>query len=223
MPPIGRDNPPDLAPAHLGAVELDPEPGEGFEIEDAEIVGADIAGTEARSGRINHAKMVGLRAAATVLRDLWLVDVAAEALDASNGDWRGALLRRAELRGSRLTGLALNEAELTDVLLHDCKLDYANLRGAALSRVTFSDCVLLDTDFGGAKLVSVRFEGCVLEGTDFSRAEMTDVDLRGSDLSQLGGDVAGLRGAIVDSAQLIDLAHHLAAATGLRVEDRDAD
>jgi hypothetical protein len=67
----------------------------------------------------------------------------------------------------------------------------------------------------------VRFQGCSLQGTDFSRAEMTEVDLRGSDLSQLGGEVAALRGAIVDTAQLIDLAHPLAAAAGLKVEDGD--
>jgi uncharacterized protein YjbI with pentapeptide repeats len=219
MPPIGRDNPPDLSPQHLSAVELDPDPGDGFEVQDAEIVGADIAAAEARSGRIVHATIEGLRAADAALRDLWLVDVAAAALDASNGDWRGATVRRVELRGSRLTGTTLIEAELTDVLLHDCKLDYANLRGATLDRVTFSDCVLLDTDFGGATLNSVRFEGCTLQGTDFTRATMTAVDLRDSDLSELGGDVAGLRGATIDSSQLIDLAHRLAAGVGVRVED----
>jgi uncharacterized protein YjbI with pentapeptide repeats len=194
MPPIGRDNPPDLAPAHLSAIELDPDPGDGFELEDVEIVGADIGGAESRSGRIEHATIEGLRAADAMLRDLWAVDVAAAALDASNGDWRGATLRRVELRGSRLTGTTLIEAELTDVLLHDCKLDYANLRGATLDRVTFSDCILLDTDFAGATLSSVRFEGCKLQGTDFTRATMTEVDLRDSDLAELGGDRGGDRG-----------------------------
>jgi uncharacterized protein YjbI with pentapeptide repeats len=216
---IGRDNPPDLAPEHLTTTELDPEPGSEFVVEDAELVGVDISGAEARSGRIVHATIDGFRAADAMLRDLRLVDVAAESLDASNGDWRGATLRRVELRGSRLTGLALIEAELEDVLLHDCKLDYANLRAASLTRVTFSDCVLLDADFGGARLDSVRFEGCDLQGTDFGRAEMAEVDLRGSDLSRLGGDVAALRGATVDSAQLIDLAPRLASAAGLKVEN----
>ena len=50
---IGRDNPPDLAPEHLGATTLE-EPEDGFEVEDAELVGVDIAGVEARSGRIVH-------------------------------------------------------------------------------------------------------------------------------------------------------------------------
>ena len=48
---------------------------------------------------------------------------------------------------------------------------------------------------------------------------MTEVDLRGSDLSALGGDVAALRGAIVDSSQLIDLVRPLATATGIKVDD----
>lgn len=155
MPPIGRDNPPDLAPEHLVATELEAEPQAGFLAEDAEILGADISGARARSGRIVHARIEGLRAAEAVLRDLRLIDVIAEGIDASNADWRGATLRRVELRG-----------------------------------------------------------------TDFSRAEMAEVDLRGSDLSALGGDVAALSGAIVDSTQLIDLAPRLATAAGIKVEDR---
>jgi uncharacterized protein YjbI with pentapeptide repeats len=131
MSTIGRDNPPDLAPEHLAPTELEREPEEGFVAEDAEIVGADIVGAEARSGRIVHARIEGLRAADAVLRDLRLIDV----------------------------------------------------------------------------------------GTDFSRAEMAEVDLRGSDLSELGRDVAALRGAIVDSSQLIDLARPLAAAAGIKVEN----
>jgi uncharacterized protein YjbI with pentapeptide repeats len=219
VPEIGRDNPPDLAPAHLVPTELGPDPEPGFLVEDAEILDADIGGShEARSGRIVHARVDGLRAAGAVLRDLRLVDVVGEGIDASNGDWRGASLRRVELRGSRFTGVTLIEADLEDLLLHDCKLDYANLRGAALRHVTFSGCVLLDADFGGATLESVRFEACALRGTDFSRATMTEVDLRGSDLSELSGDVSALRGAIVDTAQLIDLAGRLATAAGIRVE-----
>jgi hypothetical protein len=44
-------------------------------------------------------------------------------------------------------------------------------------------------------------------------------DLRGSDL-RLGGDVAALRGAIVDTGQAIDLAPRMAVSLGLRVIDR---
>ena len=67
--------------------------------------------------------------------------------------------------------------------------------------------------FGGATLAGVRFDHCHLEETDFNGAELTDVDLRGSDL-RLGGDVAALRGAIIDTGQAIDLAPRMAASLG---------
>jgi uncharacterized protein YjbI with pentapeptide repeats len=216
-PPEVSPAPPDLAPAHL-------EPhaelllGAGLTIEDAEVerLGAE---SEAGSGRIVHARIASGELGAAKLRDLRLVDVVAERLDAANGDWRGASLSRVELRGCRFTGLGLTEATLEDIVLDDCKLDLANFRGARFERVVFRDCVLTAADFGGATLAEVRFDHCHLEETDFNGTELTDVDLRGSDL-RLGGDVAALRGAIIDTGQAIDLAPRMAASLGLRVIDR---
>jgi uncharacterized protein YjbI with pentapeptide repeats len=142
----------------------------------------------------------------------------AEHLDAANGDWRGASLSRVELRGCRFTGLGLTEATFEDVVLHDCKLDLANFRGARLERVVFRDCVLTAADFGGATLADASFDHCHLEETDFDGTELINVDLRGSDL-RLGGDVAALRGAIIDTGQAIDLAPRMAASLGLRIID----
>jgi uncharacterized protein YjbI with pentapeptide repeats len=167
LPPEVSPAPPDLAPEHL-------EPHAeillraGLTIEDAEIerLGAE---REAGSGRIVHALVASGELGAARLRDLLLVDVVADHLDAANGDWRGASLSRVELRGCR-----------------------------------FAD---------------VRFDHCHLEETDFNGTELTNVDLRGSDL-RLGGNVAALRGAIIDTGQAIDLAPRMAASLGLQVIDR---
>jgi hypothetical protein len=129
--------PPDLAPEHLepqAEILLRP----GLTIEDAEV-GRLRAEGEAGSGRIVHARIASGELGAARLRDLRLVDVVAEQLDAANGDWRWASLSRVELRGS---------------------------------------------------------------------------DLR------LGGDIAALRGAIIDTGQAIELATRMAASLGLRVIDR---
>jgi uncharacterized protein YjbI with pentapeptide repeats len=217
QPPEVSPAPPDLAPEHLephAEVLLRP----GLAIEDAEVerLGAE---EEAGSGRIVHARIGSGELGAARLRDLRLVDVVAERLDAANGDWRGASLSRVELRGCRFTGLGLIEATLEDIVLDDCKLDLANFRGARLERVVFRDCVLTAADFGGATLEGVRFDHCHLEETDFNGTGLADVDLRGSDL-RLGGDVAALRGAIIGTGQAIDLAPRMAASLGLRVIDR---
>lgn len=209
--------PPDLAPEHL---EPHPEMvlGSGLAIEDAEIERL-VAEREAWSGRIVHARIASGEIGAARLRDLHLVDVVAERLDAANSDLRGASFTRVELSGCRFTGLGLTQATLQDVVLDDCKLDLANFRAARLERVVFRDCVLTAADFGGARLEEVRFDRCRLEETDFNGAELTNVDLRGSDL-RLGGDIAALRGAIIDTGQVIELAPRMAASLGLRVIDR---
>jgi len=84
--------------------------------------------------------------------------------------------------------------------------------------------VLRDADFGGAKLTRVRFPGCTLSDADFTKVTCTDVDLRGA---ALGGDgTAGiragydsLRGARIDTLQLMTLAPLLAHHLGIAVEE----
>ncbi len=214
-PEVSPD-PPDLAPEHLEArAEVLLEPG--IAVEDAEI-GRLAAEAEAGSARIVHARIAAGDLGDARLRDLRLVDVAAETIGAANGDWRGAFLNRVALSGCRFTGLGLVEATLQDVRFGDCKLDLANFRGATLERVVFHDCVLTGTDFAGATLTKVHFDHCRLEETDFNGSDLTDVDFRGSDLRP-GGDVAALRGAIVDTGQAIELAPRMAESLGLRVID----
>jgi uncharacterized protein YjbI with pentapeptide repeats len=181
-------------------------------------IAAEELESDAGAGRIEESELADVDFGASKLRSLDLVDVRAERLAAANGDWGGATLRRVELRACRLTGLDLAEARLEDVVLSDCKLDYANLRNSVIENVSFEDCVLRAADFQGARLRAVRFSGCQLIETDFSRAAFEAVDLRGSELA-LAGSVLGLRGAIVDSPQLVELARAMAAELGIEIRD----
>lgn len=193
-------------PAKIGATQgpegeltevtaIDPEVRE---IEEAHLVGADCDGEK--------------------LRGLRLVDVEAERLAAANGDWGGGLLRQTRLREARLTGLSLADAKLEDAHFIGCKLDFANFRFATIEHTTFEDCILDNADFQGAQLYAVHFDGCQLTGTDFTKATLSHVDLRGSELA-LGGSLLGLRGAIVDSLQLMDLSRPLAHELGIVVKE----
>jgi len=197
--PIGATEEPDLADEEertLDAVAL---------VADRELDGIALAPVA-----LDDADMRGLR----------LRDVRAEALSATSGDWRSASLLRVELREARLTGLDLGEARLREARFRGCKLDYVNFRHAEIEYVSFEDCVLAQADFQGARLDSVRFEGCQLAAAHFTKATLSRVDLRGSELAGLGGSLLGLRGAVVDSLQLIDLAPQLAAELGIAVEER---
>jgi uncharacterized protein YjbI with pentapeptide repeats len=93
-----------------------------------------------------------------------------------------------------------------------------NFRGGELTEVTFENCVLRDAEFGGATLRQVSFGGSTLAGADFAKATCTEVDLRGAELGITGGYDA-LRGATIDSVQLVSLAPLLARHLGIIVAD----
>jgi len=214
---IGATRAPDVVSAALEWVEVERLEAD-FELERVRIAGAGLAGAEAGSGRLSEAQLEDVDLDGSRLRGLALVDVLGDRVGAANGDWRGATLRRVALDGSRLTGLDLGETHLEDANLRDCKLDYVNFRGAAIENATFSGCVLDGADFQGARLRAVRFEDCRLGGADFSRAGLEAVDFRGSQLA-LAGSLLGLRGAIVDPLQLMELSRPLAAELGIEVRD----
>ena len=162
------------------------------------------------------------------------------------GRMRRARLSDVWVGDTRLVGLDLAESSLTDVwfsgcvlagvqafalatrrvTFRDCKLDSVNFRESRLTDVLFEDCVLRDVDFGGAKLTPVRFGGCTLSSTDFTKVTCTDVDLRRAKLGAgAPGDVGiragfdSLRGARIDSLQLMTLAPLLAHHLGITVEE----
>ncbi len=190
---------------------------EGLTLEGAELPDADARG-------------------ATLLDPVW------SAVEVPGGDWEATTWRGAQLRSCRFlgTGLARSQwvgsslqgcvlagcellrASLRGVRLVDCRLDSVNLRSAVLEDVVFDSCVLGDLDLGGARLRRVSFPGCRIERLDLTRADLAQVDLRGSSL-HLSRGADRLRGAVVDHAQLLDLAPALAALVGLQVRAAGED
>jgi uncharacterized protein YjbI with pentapeptide repeats len=140
-----------------------------------------------------------------------LADGVLAGADAANADWSRSALTRVVLSDCRCTGIDLSEAQLRDVELRRCKLDYANLRLARLDRVRFVECAMVDADFGGAELSECVFDACDLTTADLSNATMRSTDLRGCRLSGLRG-ASALRGALIDTVQLLELAPELARA-----------
>jgi uncharacterized protein YjbI with pentapeptide repeats len=72
--------------------------------------------------------------------------------------------------------------------------------------------------FPVAQLSNVIFTNCDLTSADFSGAKITSADLRGNTLVSLKG-VAGLKGATINTEQLISLMPEFAAALGIEVND----
>jgi uncharacterized protein YjbI with pentapeptide repeats len=216
--PIGITQAPDLACDELASIEVD-RLDTRFELEDARICSASLVRADAGSGRIQRVHLKDVDLGESKLRAVEFVDVIGERIDAANGDWGGAQVRRTLFSDARLTGLSFAEARIEEVSFKACKLDYANFRHSEIEQVSFEDCVLNGADFQGASITATRFAGCQLVEADFSKAALSLVDLRGCELA-LAGSVLGLRGAIIDPLQLMELAATLAQELGITVEDR---
>ena len=147
------------------------------------------------------------------LSDLWLRDVRLLSADLAGSSWLDSTFIACS--GA---GIQAFDGSFQRVVFSECKLDSWNFRGATLRGVTFDRCLLRDTDFGGANLKQVKFPGCTLTRTDFSRVTLDTVDLRGAELDITAG-YESLRGAIMNTAQLMSIAPVLARQIGIVVKD----
>jgi uncharacterized protein YjbI with pentapeptide repeats len=167
----------------------------GARFTESAFVGAAFDGGRLRKARLSDVWFEQTR----LVTDVWFTGCVFAGVQAF-----GSLLRRVTFRG--------------------CKLDSVNFRDCALTDVSFEDCMLRDADFGGARLTRARFGGSALTGIDFTRVTCKDVDLRGARLGS--GEVAGikagydsLRGARIDTVQLMTIAPLLAHHLGITVTD----
>jgi uncharacterized protein YjbI with pentapeptide repeats len=144
-----------------------------------------------------------------------VVDARLEHADFSNSRTPRSWLRRVELHLCRLTGIELAESTWSDVVLTECRADYAGLRHAKLERIVFHDCRLDEADFGGASLTDVTFDHCELRRASFAGARIERVQLSGCDLTELVG-VEALRGARMPWNDVLQNAPLFAQALGIR-------
>jgi uncharacterized protein YjbI with pentapeptide repeats len=97
------------------------------------------------------------------------------------------------------------------VLFTGCKLDYAVLdRVRAAGPVLFLRCSLREAEFTGCQLAGSLFSECDLSLAAFGPGGYRGCDLRGNDLSAVTG-AHHLKRAVIDRAQLLQLAQALAA------------
>jgi len=147
------------------------------------------------------------------MSDVWVGDSRFVAMDLAESTFVDTWLN-----GCVLAGVQAFSGLMRRMSFRNCKLDSVNFRDCTLTDVTFEDCVLRDPDFGAAKLTRVRFPGCTLTGATFTNATCSSVDLRGASLGITAGFDA-LRGATIDSLQLMALAPLLASHLGITVKD----
>ena len=203
------------------AAALRPGPGNLAPAEDydsAHFDQLDLAGPDASGSRFLDCAFTRMSVQDGRLRrarfaDVWLRDVRLISTTLAETSWVDAAVI-----GSVAAGVEAFGTQLRRVSLRGCKLDSVNFREAALVDVTFDNCVLRDVDFAGATLTRTAFRGSQLITTNFARVTLDQVDLRGAELG-ITIDPECLRGAIVTSGQLAEIAPLLAESIGLIVTD----
>ena len=194
----------DLAPAevyegaHFDQLDLDQPDAHGSRFLECAFTRVSI-----QEGQLRRAQFT----------DVWLRDVRLTGTSLAETEWTDATLIASAVAGAEAFG-----AQLRRVTFHGCKLDSVNFREAVFTEVIFEDCLLRDVDFTGASLTSTAFPRSRLAQVTFERMTLDRVDLRDAELG-IKTDTVSLRGAIVTTAQLVDMAFLLADSVGIVVDD----
>ncbi|MEV5434992.1 pentapeptide repeat-containing protein [Streptomyces sp. NPDC052682] len=202
---------------------LEPHTGEALE-PDGDYDGlrfhaTDLTGQDGTGARFLDCALEACVLTETRLAHARILDSALTGPHGVGTDLAEATLRDVTLTDARLGGTQLHGAVLERVIVRGGKLDCLNLRSARLRDVVFDGCVLVEPDFGAARLERVEFVDCTLKEADLTAATLTDVDLRGAARLEIARGLDRLAGAVIGTAQLLDLAPLLATELGIRVED----
>jgi uncharacterized protein YjbI with pentapeptide repeats len=180
-------------------------------LEDVDATNEPITALDMSSSRLERVTLTAAQCERVNARDVVVKGSDTSATNLSNGSWN-----RAEFVNCRMSGVDMNKTALHDVSFRGCKLDMANMRFSDLRRVVFVECSLTEADFLNARLVDVTFENCHLERVVFESVSCTRVDLRTSELIEIVG-WKSLKGATIDTTQLVSAAPYLANELGLKV------
>lgn len=201
-------------------IELSKKPLQsGDEYEATNFIGTLPQLTIAEGVRLVHSSLQTVDASDSKLKKLYLTNVNIKGGVFVNTDCQEASWHSTRVEQSRLTGLKLSDALIKDCEFENCAMNLSLFRFANLKEVTFSNCNLIDADFSNANLKRVKFEKCELGGADFTQTMLEEVDLRKASISGIRG-VTNLKGAIISSEQLFQLAYELATNIGIKVQDQ---
>ncbi len=185
----------------------------GFAMEDIVSTGEIFNGLSIDTCMLN-----GIELSSAIAKKISLYDVRCQQCLLFGSNFHDGALNRVEIVGGMASGIILSECSIRDALFEATKMNLANFTRANLQRVEFVGCDLTKADFSGTHLTSVSFKDCVMSTTVFHGAVMREVDLRGSAIADIYG-LTSLKGAIIDSKQLIDISSELAHQLGIRVSD----
>jgi len=177
---------------------------EDFDAGNSRIGESAFTGVTFTNGRFPRAR----------LNEVWFDRTRWVSSNLAEGDWLDVTV----LRGS-FSGVEAYGAKLRRVTFQECKIDTLNLRGATVQDVVFDRCQLTEVDLGGATLNNVTFPASTVRRMRLDKSTLTKVDFRGAAEFDVVSGCESLRGAVIDSTQLAELAPALAQALGILVKE----
>jgi len=206
-----------VLPPKLGALDADGLRAHS-EHTDVELIDLDLAAEHLTGLSLETARLKGCRLESAELRRLRCRRVVFDTCDFANSRWLDCELGEVVFLDCRFTGASIAGGRLAEVVARECQL-----RLAKLSHLGRPYALLEGCDLRGALLMESDLSDTHFSACDLSDAELFNVDLQGGDLrdNELAGlrGVGCLRGATVDSLQLLALGPALAAHVGLVVEE----
>ena len=179
-----------------------------------ELTGIDAGNTRFLECAFTDSVLSGGSMRRARLNEIWMRRVRVLDVDLAETSWHDVTVL-----DSSFAALEAYASTLHRVVLQGCKLDSINFRDARLSDVDFVECVVRNVDFAGATLKNVRFPGSTIEGMELTGSALTAVDFsRAQDVELISG-AESLRGAVINSGQLISMAPACAGALGIEVVD----
>lgn len=188
----------------------------GEDVDGLRIAHADFSGVRLDSVTFIESELVEAVTESTRVNGCRFLDVRFDRLDARGLTGSGTKWRDSEIVASRLGAISLYDAEVDSLRIAGSKVAYLNLRGSQIHDLVVEDCVVDEIDLSDASLTRASFPGCRIGTLTLREATLTHVDLRGATLGVVE-PVHGLRGAVIDSGQLLELAPLLAAGIGVEV------
>ncbi len=170
-----------------------------------------------------HSDIAGCRFAGAALTgvsfaDSRIVDTEFVDCELSGADFDTAALTRVAFVRCRISSANFGGARLTDVAITASKANDLNLRMTKLERCAVHETVIEQSDFTGSQGAEIAFVDSDLSATVFTNARLKNLVLYGSTLTELVG-ASALKGATIDSNQVLPFALALFAAHAVKVSD----
>ncbi|MCU1526339.1 MAG: hypothetical protein JWP75_102 [Frondihabitans sp.] len=179
---------------------------------DADLTDVDLEGSSFTECSLERLVLGGAKLRGSRFIESVIIDSFAPALSAPRTTWRDVRVDR-----PRWGSAEIFDSELQSVRLEGGKIDYLNFRESTLHDVVIESCSIGELDLGGVVADRVALIDCRIGSLDVTRARLSSFDLRSSTFDGVSG-LEGLRGVVIDDAQLTLLAPALARHVGLIVE-----